>query len=68
MRDAESLFLVDDDQSQIAKRHILGNETVRTDNDVNFPASDTAQNFLLLGRRAEAGEDLDVYRKSAESG
>ena len=38
LRDAEALLFVDDYEPQIAKLHVVADEPVRADNQVDFPA------------------------------
>ena len=60
--DPEALFLIDDHQAEILERHILLQQSVRTDNDVDIPFFKPLQNFLLLSGAAETGEHLDGNR------
>src|SRR6201999_659848 len=40
VRDAKSLFFVDDDEAEVAERHVLRQKPVRTDDDVDVARLD----------------------------
>jgi len=61
---AEALLLVDDDKAKILKLHVLGDEPVRADDEIDAAALELAQDLVLLARRAEAREQLDVDREA----
>ena len=60
MRDAEALFLVDDDQSQVGKRHVALQESVRADDDVDVARGQPGQHVQLLAPAAEPAEQLNL--------
>ena len=45
---AEALLLIDDEQAQVFKLHIFGQQPVRADDDVDFAVLEAAQALLLL--------------------
>ena len=55
---AESLFLVDDGKTEIFEFNILLHQSVCTDDDVDFAGFQLLDNFLLLLRRSETGEQF----------
>ena len=67
LRHAKSLLLVDDEQTEIMKFDVLGNEAVRADDDIGLAALEAAQRQRLLLRRAEARDHIDVDRKRAHT-
>ena len=68
MCNAEALFLVDDDKTEIVEFDIGGEQSVRTDDDIDFTSSDGADGRVLLARRFEAGEIGYLDRESAHTG
>src|SRR5947209_20246926 len=62
---AESLLFVDDEQPQILERHVLLEQSMGTNEDVNLSSGNPAQDVELLNGRAEATEHLDRYRIGA---
>ena len=60
----KALFLVDDDKAQVFKAHILAHQAVGAHNHVHAAPFHPAQDFLLLLWRAEAGQQLHVYRET----
>ena len=58
---AEALLLVDDDKPEVFKLYVFRDQPVRADDKVNAAASQLSQNFVLLTRRAEAGEQLHIH-------
>ena len=62
VRHAEALLLVDDDQPQIMELHILGQQPVGADHDVDLPRlSGRRRISSCCLARAEAGEQLHVH-------
>ena len=51
---AKTVFLVNNQQTQLLEADVLGQQSVRTDNDVNFARAQIADDLLLLGTDAEA--------------
>ena len=41
--DAEALLFIDDDEAQISEVHVLGEDAVRADEDVDLPLLDPSQ-------------------------
>ncbi len=66
LRDAEPLFLVDDEEAEVPELHVLRDEPVCADEDVDVAPADPVEDLLLLGGRAEAGEHLDFHREALE--
>jgi hypothetical protein len=48
--DAEALLLVDHDQPQVREFHILADQPVRADQDVDLAGRELLDGFLLLAR------------------
>ena len=63
MDNAETLFLVNDQKTQVFKFHILGKHPVGTDHNIHLSFFQITDGFLLLGRRAEAAEQIHPHRK-----
>src|ERR1700682_2614847 len=57
--DAETLFFVDDQQTQIVELHVFGEQTMSADDDVDFAGFEAGEDLLLLRGRAEAAEHFD---------
>ena len=55
--DAEALFFVYYDESEVMKLYIGGEKSVRADYDVRIAAPQCADSRLLLRMRLEAGEE-----------
>jgi hypothetical protein len=64
---AEAMFLVDDDKAQVAEPDILLQHAVRADHDVDIPALDALDGLLLLGRKPEARQHLDLHGEGREA-
>jgi hypothetical protein len=62
MRHAEALLLVDHDQPEVGELHILANQPVRADQDVDLAGAEALHRLLLLLRGFEAADRLDVER------
>ena len=62
VQDAETLFLVDDDQAEIFEGDILAEEAVGADHDVHAPVAQSGERLLLLLRRAKTAEQADGHR------
>ena len=66
--DAEALLLVDDEQAEVAKRDVLGEQAVRADDDVDRRRRrGPATTFARLGGGEEAREHLDPDRVGREA-
>ena len=59
---AEALFLVDDEEAEFLELHVLGQQPVRADDDVDAPVGQALHDGPLLGRRQEAAEQLHPHR------
>ena len=55
VRDAESLFLVHDEQAEIAELHVLREQPVRADDDVDLAGAELVEQLLLLLLRCGSG-------------
>ena len=64
---AEALLLIDDDQAEVAELHVLRQQAVRADHDVDLAGLELRQRFFLLLRRAEAAEHLDLDGEGREA-
>ena len=64
---AEALLFVDDEQAEILKLHVLREQAVRADDDVNFACFEFVEHFLLFFFRAEAAEHFDADGKCGEA-
>ena len=62
VRDAESLLFVYDQKSQILEFYVLGEKSVRADDDIAGPLGDLPDRLLLLCRRPESGQHADIDR------
>ena len=63
----EALLLVHHHQAQVFEGDVLAQNTVSSDDDVNFPTSQILQDDILLLRRAEAREHLDDDGKGSHA-
>ena len=46
LRDAEALLLVDDDQAELLRDHVAGEDAVRADQDLDLPSLNSASTFF----------------------
>ena len=67
MFDAESLFFVDDDQAQIEKLDVFGNQAMGPDHDIDLAAFHACDVFFHFLRRAKPAEFGDIERKFAHA-
>ena len=67
MLHAKALFLVDNHQTQVLGVHVGRKQTVRTDEHVNRALGKRLERSLLLRRRAEAAEYLDLQAKRGKA-
>ena len=65
--DAEALLLVDDQQPEIVEDHVLRQQAVRPDDDVQLAFRQVGQRDLLLGLRAEPADHVDLDRERREA-
>ena len=63
MSDTETLFLINDQKSQILKFHIFGKNPVSTDHNVHLAFFDPLDGLFLLGRSTEPAEKIHFHRK-----
>jgi hypothetical protein len=61
--DPEALLLVHDEQAEILEPHVLGQQPVRTDQNVDLPGGGLVQDALLLPGLDEPGEHLHPHRE-----
>ena len=61
--DAESLLLINDQNAQILKLHIRRQYPMGADDDIHQSFFQILHGFLLLGRRAEAAQQIHPHRK-----
>ena len=64
---AKALFLVDDHQAQVLGVHISRKQAVRADEHVDRALGKRLERALLLRRRAEAAEHLDLEAKRGKT-
>ena len=65
--DAEAMLLIDDQQAQLGELHILREQAMRADDDIDLAAPDVVDYGLVLLRRAEARYHLDAHRQILEA-
>ena len=65
--DAEALLFVDDQQAEILKLYVFGEQAMRADDYVHFSGFQIREDFFLLGGGAESAEHFDLRRKSGEA-
>ena len=63
MGDAEALLLVDDQQAEVAKGHVLGEQPMGADEDVDLAGGQLLEDRRLLGLAAEARHHVDLDRE-----
>ena len=61
--DAEPLLLVDDEQAEVAELHVLREQPVRADDDVDLAGGEVGERFLLLGLRCGTGSPSRCARE-----
>ena len=65
--DAEAVFLVDHQQPEVLEHHVLRQEAVRADHDVDPPRRQPFQDLPLLLLCLQPREHLECSRRSAPS-
>lgn len=65
--DAEALFFVDDDQAEVLKADIGGDDAVGADEDIDFAAAEAGDDFALFGGAAEAAEHVDAHGEAGHA-
>ena len=65
--DAEALLFVHDQQAEIVERHVLRQQPMRPDDDVDLAGGQIGQRLLLLGLAAEAADHVDADRETRRS-
>ena len=66
MGDAEALLLVDDQQAEVAELHVLREQAVRADDDVDLAGGEIFERRLLFRLGAEAADHVDADRERRE--
>ena len=59
----EAVLLVHHQEPEILEDHVLGQQPVGADHDVDLSRRQAGEGCLLLFRRAEAGQHLDLHRE-----
>ena len=67
MDDAEALFFIDNQQTQILELYIFLNQPVRADTDVHSAIYQSFDHFVLLFRGAETAQYFNFYREGFHS-
>ncbi len=65
--DAEALLFVDDEQAELLKFYVFGEQAVGADDDVHFAGFEVDESFFLFGGAAEAAEHFDAHGKGGEA-
>ena len=63
MGHSEPLLLVDNQQAQVFKHHIFGENPVRSDENIHHALFQIFQGLFLLRRSAEPGHEIHPHRK-----
>ena len=61
MPHAEALLLIDHQEAEVMKCHVLGQQPVGPDHDVHGPFRQALQRLFRFLRRTEAGQHADIY-------
>ncbi len=67
MAHTEALLFIDDEEAEIAKLNVLGEQAMGSDGDVDFAFDQILHGGLHLLGWSEAGEHLDSHGKSREA-
>ena len=67
VRDPEVLLLIDDQQAQVAELELLGEQGVRTDDDVDRAVSEPGLGLLRVLRGDQPRQLADAYRQAGEA-
>src|SRR6185437_14774574 len=67
MANTKALLFIYDEQAQVLKLQSLGENRVRSDEDIDLTVGHPLQNFLALLRRAKARDHFDRYREVGEA-
>ena len=65
--DAEALFFVHDEKTEVGELHVFGKQAMRTDDHIDFASFQIGEDFFLFGGTAEAAEHFDARGKSGKS-
>ena len=65
--DAEALLFVDDEQAEVLKLYVFGEQAMRADDDVHFSGFEIGEDYFLFGGGAETAEHFDARGKSGEA-
>ena len=66
MGHAKALLLVDDEQAELLEHHVLREQPVRADDDVDLARRNAREDLLGFLFRAEAADHVDVDREAGE--
>src|SRR5919204_105442 len=61
----DSMILVDDDQAELIRDDVAGEDAMRSDQDVDLALAELAEHALHLRRRPEARDHLHANREVA---
>jgi len=64
MGHTETLFLIDDHQSQVFEGNVTSQQAVRADDDIHLAQRQLEHDLVLFAGRTEAREHLHAHRKS----
>ena len=67
VRHTKALLLVDNQQPKVLEAHILLQQSVSSDHDIDLTFTHTFQDGSGLGGRAKSGKHLDLDRKCRQS-
>ncbi len=66
MGDAKPLLFVDHEQAEVLELHVLGQESMRADDDVDFARGEAGKDLLCFLLRAEAADHVDRHREAGK--
>ncbi len=67
MRHAETLLLIDDEQAEVTELHVLREQSMRPDNDLDLASLEILERLFLFGLRSEAADHVDAHREGGKS-
>jgi len=67
MRHAEAVLLVDNHQAEVFKLHVLLQQAVRADDDINRALAQAVQDLLDFLGREKTADHLDAHRMIAKT-
>ena len=62
MQNAETLFLIDNDESQVFEDDVAGNKAMRANDNIHAALAQKLQDLALLALRAKAAQHFDSHR------